>query len=67
MSKRYARRYGVDLIEELRYVETHGMDAYVAREEVRWTCPSCGDLLCMHNATCLRCGCENPHFPNPQS
>lgn len=63
LSKRYAAKYGEDLVALLRRREDEGLRAALDYLERRWRCPSCGDYLCMHDKACGRCGADNPRWP----
>lgn len=56
LDKRYRERYGMDLLDNLRTVQSIGIRAFVARQNVRWTCPDCGERLCVHRNLCIHCG-----------
>jgi len=55
LDKRYSTKYGMSMLENLTYIKEHGMDAFLERETLRWTCPSCGSLVCVHKNICLNC------------
>lgn len=56
LDKRYRTRYGMSMIENLEFIRAHGIRAFVAQQKVRWACPECGSLLCVHRPACLHCG-----------
>lgn len=62
LEKRYRARYGVQIYENLRVIETEGLDAFIAREETKWKCDACGARLCMHNAQCPHCHTSNKYY-----
>ncbi len=66
LDKRYRQRYGLSVLGNLTAIAQKGMPAFLASERRRWTCPSCGGLLCMHRPACLACGGPNPHMPAPE-
>jgi hypothetical protein len=63
LDKRYTEKYGVSVVANLKEAEAAGVDAWLEREAVKWTCPGCGRLLCVHRDVCLSCGGKNPYFP----
>jgi len=63
LDKRYRTRYGVNLIENLRDLSVNGSADFVSREDKKWKCPQCGELLCMHRELCLSCGARNQLLP----
>jgi ribosomal protein S27AE len=44
------------MTENLLRIQEIGLDAFVADEKVRWACPECGSLLCVHLPQCGVCG-----------
>jgi hypothetical protein len=56
LDKRYRTKYGMSMTENLLRIQEIGLDAYVADEKVRWACPECGSLLCVHLPQCGVCG-----------
>jgi hypothetical protein len=63
LDARYKNRYGMSMLENLAYVQEHGVEALVSRERERWTCPGCGLLLCVHKPACLHCGWARENAP----
>lgn len=58
LDKRYRTRYGMSMIENLLYISNYGTDAFVEKENLKWTCPECGAMLCVHRKQCLNCSFE---------
>jgi len=58
IDRRYRSRYRMSMIENLRFMETKGVDALLRREGEKWECPSCGGVICCHNGICFDCGLE---------
>lgn len=55
LSGRYARNYGVDLIEN-GYQAREDMAEFLRRERERFTCPACGGVIDQHHRRCSGCG-----------
>lgn len=55
---RYANAY--PLIEcpigNLAFMRQYGMEALIARETQRWTCPDCGGTIAVQTGVCAACG-----------
>lgn len=60
LDKRYRARYGMSMLENLAAIRDQGMETFLAGQSIRWTCPSCGSLLCVHRPACLQCGAAHP-------
>jgi len=58
LDKRYKTNYGMSMIENLTYIQNHGLDDFLRNEEIRWTCKSCGFGLCVHRQICINCKTE---------
>jgi len=54
----YKKNYRMSMIENLEYIKSHGMEQFLTREEERWKCPHCGELISCHNGICYNCGRE---------
>jgi len=63
LDKRYRANYGMSMIENLESIRESGLEAFVANEAVRWVCPKCGDVICVHRDVCLSCGRERATRP----
>ena len=58
LDKRYRSKYHLSLIENLRHIEAYGIEQYLEKEEEKWRCPECGEMICCHNGLCLNCNLE---------
>jgi len=58
LDRRYRARYRMSMIENLREIQENGMDAFLRKEAERWSCPSCGEMICCHKGLCLRCNLD---------
>jgi hypothetical protein len=56
LDKRYRLKYHMSMIENLGFIQTHGIRAFVRKEKTRWACPRCGSVLCVHLEECMVCG-----------
>ena len=56
LDKRYRTKYGMSMLENLATIRDLGLDEFVARERIRWTCPGCGGVICVHRTECVYCG-----------
>jgi hypothetical protein len=56
LDKRYKTKYGMSMLENLGTIKNIGIRKFVNSEKERWTCPSCGNIICVHKPACLVCG-----------
>jgi hypothetical protein len=56
LDKRYSTKYRMSMLENLRLIRERGIEAFVKREEERWACPNCGEILSCHRKECPHCG-----------
>ena len=56
LDKRYRTKYGTSVIENLNTIKNYGVNDFVISDQVKWTCPECGGMLCMHKPECFSCG-----------
>ncbi|MFA7400980.1 MAG: DUF3795 domain-containing protein [Bacteroidales bacterium] len=59
LEKRYVTNYSESPIQNLMLIREIGLDAFIKQETIKWLCPVCGQLLCVHKNKCLHCGNEN--------
>ncbi|MGB8252870.1 MAG: DUF3795 domain-containing protein [Anaerolineaceae bacterium] len=56
LDKRYRTKYGASPIDNLNAIRKNGIDQLVESENIKWICPECGAMICMHKPQCLSCG-----------
>jgi hypothetical protein len=56
LDKRYRAKYGMSMTDNLLQIREIGLEAFVAAEKLKWACPECGTLLCVHVPECASCG-----------
>lgn len=55
LDKRYKTKYNMSMIENLDYISQFGIEEFLQREEVRWACKKCGNIVCVHHFICNNC------------
>lgn len=58
LDNRYRAKYGMSMIENLEFIDKHGIDAFIEKENEKWKCPDCGELFSVHRRECVQCGKE---------
>ncbi|NCB73993.1 MAG: DUF3795 domain-containing protein [Clostridia bacterium] len=58
LDKRYRTKYRMSMIDNLRFIDENGIDAFLEKENAEWACPDCGATICCHNGLCLKCGLD---------
>jgi hypothetical protein len=53
---RYKNRYGMSMIENLKFIKEEGIRKFVDNEKNRWTCKKCKGTICVHRSFCMDCG-----------
>ncbi|MCE5271073.1 DUF3795 domain-containing protein [bacterium] len=56
LDKRYRTKYGMSMLENLENIRLNGVESFVEKENQRWECPGCGEILSVHKPQCLSCG-----------
>ncbi|MFH0734057.1 MAG: DUF3795 domain-containing protein [bacterium] len=56
LDKRYRTKYGMSMMENLDTIKSIGVQEFVVRENKKWTCNNCGNIICVHRDNCLVCG-----------
>lgn len=55
LEKSYLTRYGTSLMENSQYVKENGLAEFMKQQKERYTCPSCGGIISVHDAACSEC------------
>lgn len=55
LDRSYRKRYGASLVENSRFVASHGLEAFLARQKAAFTCPACGGIVSIHDGACSEC------------
>ena len=56
LDKRYRTKYGMSMIDNLKNMKMSGIRKFIESERQKWTCPDCGQIICVHNPQCPSCG-----------
>lgn len=67
IEKRYRTKYGVKIFENMQRIKDEGMNGFLAKEEKKWKCRKCGEILCMHKSVCKTCNEMNPYYIGTQT
>lgn len=44
------------MIDNLKMINEVGIKNFIRNEAVKWICPKCSAVICVHKPTCLSCG-----------
>lgn len=55
LDARYRKNYHTSLIQNLKDIQTNGMEDFLQSETSKWTCPSCKQIMSVHREFCLNC------------
>lgn len=68
IDEHYRARYGMNMVENQLMIKEKGMDAFLTSQAEKYRCPSCGDLISVHDGKCYACGYqgEKPKGSNPK-
>ena len=56
LDKRYRSKYGMSMIDNLKMINEAGIRNFIKSEKLKWICPECGEMICIHKPACLSCG-----------
>jgi hypothetical protein len=56
LDRRYRERYSMSMVENLKLLKAKGMDGFLKSQAEKHRCPSCGDVVCVHDGKCYSCG-----------
>ena len=55
LEKSYNKRYRVSLMGNNRFVQTFGLERFMAQQKEKYTCPKCGGIISIHDGECNEC------------
>ncbi|MFX1257748.1 MAG: DUF3795 domain-containing protein [Promethearchaeota archaeon] len=61
LDNRYNKKYGINILENLRQIQDIGAEKWIKEQKKFYTCPKCGGEICVHDEECFDCG----HNYNP--
>jgi hypothetical protein len=56
----YKGRYGMSMVENQKMIQEKGMDEFLKSQTEKYLCPSCGDVVSVHDGKCYKCGYQGP-------
>jgi len=46
----------MSMVENLIELKEKGMDEFLKIQAEKYSCPTCGDVVCVHDGKCYNCG-----------
>ena len=64
----YSARYGMSMVENLKLIRERSMDEFLKSQAEKYRCPSCSDIISVHDGKCYACGyqADKPKGSNPK-
>ena len=59
LDRNYRQKYNMSIIDNLNYIKENGPQAFLQAQTEKYTCPSCGSLVCVHTNKCYNCEAKN--------
>jgi hypothetical protein len=56
LDKHYRERYSMSMIENQKMIKAIGMAEFLKSQAEKYRCPSCGDIVSVHDGKCYACG-----------
>ncbi len=56
LDEHYRARYGMSMIENQKTLKAKGIDEFLNSQAEKYRCPSCGDVVSVHDGKCYACG-----------
>jgi len=60
LDSQYRVRYGMSMVENLKEMRDKGIDSFLESQHEKYKCPSCGDIVSVHEGRCYQCGYQGP-------
>ena len=58
LDTRYRTKYGMSMIDNLKSIKQAGIRNFMKQEMSSRACSKCGELICVHEKSCIICGCK---------
>ena len=58
LDKRYQAYFRMSMIKNLKTIEKKGISEFLKKEEEKWKCPECSEVICCHNGICFGCSLD---------
>jgi hypothetical protein len=64
----YRARYGMSMVENQKMMQEKGMIEFLKSQAEKYRCPSCDDIISVHDGKCYACGyqADKPKGSNPK-
>ncbi len=56
LDKRYRERYNMSMVENLNEIKTLGLQEFLEKQQKKYRCSNCRDVVCVHDGKCYSCG-----------
>jgi hypothetical protein len=56
LDQHYRARYDMSMVENLKEIKEKGMTEFLKNQQAKYRCPSCGDVVSVHDGKCYACG-----------
>ena len=66
LDKRYRKQYDMSTLENLKELKEKGAKEFLKRQEEKYRCSQCGDVISVHDGKCYSCGCKRKLKTNPK-
>ena len=64
LDENYKICYGVSFVEHFKVIQEKGMVDFLKSQADKYRCPSCGDVVSIHDGKCYACGYQDPRPQN---
>ena len=55
LDRRYRIHYNTSMVENLREIREQGMEKFLEKQEKKYRCSKCGDVVSIHDGKCYTC------------
>ena len=66
LDRGYKKRYHISMIDNLNFIQQHGMKSFLKQQTTTYQCPECGETTCVHTGRCYACS-SNSKTQAPQT
>ncbi len=55
MDNRYRKNYQMSVLDNLEFINKHGINEFIKDQYKKYSCSKCGRLISIHNRKCFNC------------
>jgi hypothetical protein len=62
LDQHYQEHYCMSMVKNLKEIKEKSIEEFLKDQEAKFRCPSCGDVVSVHDGKCYACGYKSPYI-----